>query len=424
MPSIILSFVGQQDPVSDTTHEDGSIVSLTRHLVAGGQPIKQVLLLYTAATWERAELTKGWLMDAPFHLPEATIQLFPAGDQLSEDPVNLLMAVMAARQGLAKAIAHKTDQDILEFNASSGTPVMKSAWNLLQAAGYAPNSRVWQVRNPQEQQPHQARVFQTNVQVLRQELDARVIRQQLQNYDYSGALATLKASGLSTPFLRAFLRYGHCRRSLDFRRAQAAIAPILSATHTRWQSEIEILLRKNQKALLQEAYFNAVVELKTEQYSNFLVRVFQFQEQASKLLVTYFLKQQPSLPRSFEEIQNFWKDLRHLRPDLARFLSAYQYKNYPLRLDGYPNRPVMLAILTYAESPSLEALQALNTYCEQRNQYIHYFEGVSELEGVTDVLRAMRQVLENLGQTDFTNPFNLLNEEIWRSLNSILIPLQ
>ena len=42
---------------------------------------------------------------------------------------------------------------------------MKSAWNILQAAGYARNSRVWQIRNPDKIQAGQDQVFQTNVSV-------------------------------------------------------------------------------------------------------------------------------------------------------------------------------------------------------------------------------------------------------------------
>jgi len=423
MPSLILSFVGQQDPVSDNTQEDGSIVSLIRHLMAEGQSIKQVLLLYTAGTQERAELTKGWLIDEPFHLSGEAIALIPVGNGLSDDPVNLLLAVQAARQGLERAIAQVTPQDILELNASSGTPVMKSSWTVLQAAGYAPKSRVWQVRNPKEQQSHQTRVFQTNVQVLRQEFDTKVIRRQLQDYNYSGALVTLKNSGLATPLLEALLRYGHCRLSLDFRGAQGAIAPVLSLVDSCWQREIGELLNRDAVALLREAYFNGIVELKNQEFSNFLVRVFQFQERALHLLVDRFLEQKPSLPRTFEETNGFWKNLPSDRPELYQFLQGHRFKGYPLRLEGFLNRPGLLAILEYGRSPSLEALQTLNRYCDQRNQYIHQFEGISELEGADAILRAMRQVLSDLGQTNSLNPFTKLNQDIEQLLRTAQQPL-
>jgi hypothetical protein len=69
-------------------------------------------------------------------------------------------------------------------------------------------------------------------------------------------------------------------------------------------------------------------------------------------------------------------------------------------------------ILHYRPSPVLEPLQTLNTYCERRNQYIHQFEGISELKDGPDILKTMRQVLEHWGETEFNNPFNAINSEI------------
>lgn len=159
MSSIVLSFVGQQDPVSDHTREDGSIVTLIRHLLATQTVIEQIILLHTDGTHDRAQLTQGWLEDDPFHFAPERITLLSVGEALSDNPVNLLLAVQAARMGLDMAIAQHTNQEWLEFNASSGTPVMKSTWSILQAAGYVPKSRVWQVRNPKEMQPGQSRVL-------------------------------------------------------------------------------------------------------------------------------------------------------------------------------------------------------------------------------------------------------------------------
>ncbi|MFQ3627397.1 MAG: hypothetical protein SNJ57_15450 [Cyanobacteriota bacterium] len=425
MSSIILSFVGQQDPVSDITREEGSIVSLIHHLMTLKQPIKQVILLYTEGpngTQERAELTQEWLAAEPFSLPKEAIALLPVGEALSQDPVNLLLAVQAARQGLEQAIAQVAPSDTLEFNASSGTPVMKSAWNLLQAAGYAPKSRVWQVRNPKEQQQHQARVFQTNLQVLRQEFDIQVIRQQLKDYNYAGALTTLRAAGLTSPLLEGLLTYGHCRLSLDFRRAQAAIAPLSDPITQHWQTEITALVQHNPVALLREAYFNAIVEIKNQKFSDGLVRVSQFQEKALNYFVTQQLQHRPPLPKTFEDTRGFWSALENQHPTLYAWLQAYRFRDKPLTLDKFPSRPTLIAILEFAPPSALPLLQSLNAYCEQRNSYIHNFEGISELEGVEDILRTMRQVLEHLHETDFTNPFNRLNQEIERSLQLAIAP--
>jgi len=420
MASIVLSFVGQQDPVSDTTQEDGSIVSLMRHLVAIKQPIKQVLLLYTTGTQVQAELTQGWLMDAPFQLPQAAIALFPVDPLLSADPVNLLLAVQAARAGVMAARTIATPQDTLDLNASSGTPVMKSAWGLLQAAGYVPKSRLWQVRNPKEQLPDQDRVFQSNVAIVRQEFDVRVIAQQLRDYNYNGALVTLRNSGLGTPLLEALLEYGHCRLSLDFQRAQGAIAPTKADVGDRWWSEIQALAQRDRIALVQEAYFNAIVELKNRKFSDFLVRVSQFHEQVLHGLAAQYLAGRPALPERFEETHTFWQTLAHTRPDLDHFLQDYRYRGYCLRREGFPSRPVMQAIVEYAQHPTVAALRVMNDLCTQRNRYIHYFEGISELAEAENTLQTMRQVLAGLGLHDLTNPFNVLNQEITQRLEAHL----
>lgn len=416
LSSVVLSFVGNQDPVSDGTREDGSIVSLVRHLLDMQQPIKRVWLLYTVGTQERAQLTQGWLMDAPFRLPPEAIALLPVDPALSEDPVNLWLAVQAARQGLEAAIAHASPTDLLEFNASSGTPVMKSAWSLLQAAGYAPRSRVWQIRNPREQQAGQARVFQTNIQVLRREFDIKVIRQQLEDYNYHGALTSLRAAGLATPEQEALLEYGHCRLSLDFQRAKEAIAPVRQSLDAQWWQDIQALVQRDRLTLIREAYFNAVVELKNRQLSDVLVRVSQFQEQVLQYLARQQLAGRPALPETFEETEAFWQTLAQQRPELWDFLQRYQYRGFGLRLEGFPSRPVLQAIVDNGQHPSIEALQVLNEICRQRNRYIHNFEGISELPEAQTLLKTMRQILTELGQSEFANPFNALNQAVLRGL--------
>ena len=412
MSSILLSFVGQQDPVSDQTREDGSIVSLTRHLIAQSHPINRLVLLYTtgmSGTQDRAELTQAWLADAPFHLNIEQIDLIPVGDALSADPVDLWLAVQAAKAGLEQAIAHCNAPDTLELNGSSGTPVMKSAWSILQAAGYAPKSRLWQVRNPKEQQPGQARVFQTNIQILRQTFDTKIIEQQLKDYNYNGALTTLRASGLATPRLEALLRYGYCRLALDFAQAKAAVVPTMAG---RWRQEMVVLLSDEPVTLLQEAYFNAVVELKNRQLSNFLVRMSQFYEQALQYFVDQQLSGAPALPDSFGQTQLFWEQLAQQQPALFDYLQQYRFRGHPLRLEAFPSRPVFLAILEYGQPPVLLPLQSLSTVYDQRNRYIHQFEGISELDDADQMLRVMRQILSNAGIHDFNNPFNALNQEI------------
>ena len=407
MSSIILSFVGNQDPFGKD-HDEGSIVSLVKHLQHQSQKIKRVVLLYTAATATGAMDTQTWLSET-LDLPAAAIDLMPVEAALSIDPVDLWLAVQAAKTGLEAAIAHRHSNDTLELNASSGTPVMKSAWSILQAAGYAPKSRLWQVRNPKEQQPGQARVFQTNIQVLRQAFDLKVIQQQLQDYNYNGALTTVKAAGLNTPLLEALLKYGYYRLSLNFAEAQKVMVPTMG---DRWQQDIAALCQNDPVMLLQEAYFNAVVELRNQQLANFIVRMAQFLEQALKFLVAQFLAERPPLPRSSEETKSFWTQLSTEHTALWGYLQRYRFRGHALRLEDFPSRPVLLAMLEYANSPVLPDLHVLSRAYDQRNRYIHEFKGISELTEAQDLLNAMRAVLTALRVTEFQNPFNALNQEI------------
>ncbi len=144
MSSIILSFVGQQDPFSGNTNQEGSIVSLIRHLTTENQQIKHVFLLATKGTEQGGKDTQEWLQ-ADIGIADNAIELILVDEALSSDPIDVLLATRAAQKALDRAQQIADREDILEFNASSGTPAMKSTWSILQSAGYAPHSRVWQV---------------------------------------------------------------------------------------------------------------------------------------------------------------------------------------------------------------------------------------------------------------------------------------
>ncbi|WP_434687041.1 hypothetical protein [Pseudanabaena minima] len=208
MASIVLSFVGQQDPFGSKTGE-GSIVTLIRALVSQGTVIKRAILIYTEGTATGAKETKEWLM-SELGIDGGDVELVPASWELSNDPTDLLKAAQEARRGLDLARLSMEKGDRIEFNASSGTPAMKSAFSLLQAAGYAANGQVWQVRNPTEIKENQTRVFQTDVGVLRREFDLKVVKGQIEGFNYGSALANLEESGLAerSPMLVNLLKAG------------------------------------------------------------------------------------------------------------------------------------------------------------------------------------------------------------------------
>ncbi len=419
--SIVLSFVGSQDPYSDNT--EGSIATLIRHLLNQNYNLRRVILLYTQRFVQNANDTK-YLLQSEFNIPEESIELVPVCTELSEDPVSLLFAVQEARKGLEKAKPYLSKQDRLEFNASSGTPVMKTSWSLLQAAGYARHSSVWQVRNPKEMKEGQPHVFLTNVDTLKNEFDFKVVKKQIEDYNYSGALVTLEGSNLSTNLIIALLEYGQYRLAFDFNRAFTAIKPFASLVEPEFISEISSLRQKNRIALFKEVYFKAVIKLKNQQYADFLVDVFRFQEGFLRFLVE--TKLGFNLPEKFTETQQFWHQLKAFDGgNLQHYLNNYKLKNgQALRfLEGFPSRFVLIAILECYEpefDSLLKPLEELNEYCEQRNRCVHSFEGVSELEDGGKILKILRDILRQKTVVPNNNFFNVINSKICNLLTEVL----
>ena len=411
MSSIILSFVGQQDPFAKTNSE-GSIITLINHLIQQHQPIKRVILLYTDTTKLGAIDTQDWLTST-LNLPAEAIQLLPVEETLSRDPVNLLFAVQAARLGIEQAQPYLDPTDTLEFNASSGTPVMKSAWSILQAAGYAPRSHVWQVRNPQEMQSQQDRVFQTDVSTLKDEFDLKVMQQQIQDYNYSGALVTLQQSNLQRPTIAALLDYGYYRLAMDFDQAFSAVNTIPDVD-PQWIQAIAPLRQKDPRSLLQEAYFNALIRLKTRKYADFLVGLFKLQEQ----LLYYLVQGKLGLAISgkpSEQAQS-WATIRQVNDgQLYQFLRNYRLpKGDAIYLDRSISRYVLQAIVEYHPqfATVLPLIQTLNQYCDLRNESVHGFVGVSAIENEAYLTATLNKLMQQTCGIPKLSPFDRLNQTL------------
>ncbi|MEB3231440.1 MAG: hypothetical protein VKJ64_10555 [Leptolyngbyaceae bacterium] len=429
MSSIILSFVGNQDPFSDNTEQEGSIVTLVKHLLAQNFTIKHVFLLHTTDMIDRAELTQGWLGDAPLQLPQEAIALLPVDPALSADPVNVPLATQAAQLGLAEAMACRSEEDWIEFNASSGTPVMKSTWSILQAAGYAPQSRIWQVRNPKEMGPNQARVFQANVDGLRRQFDVAVAKRQINDYNYTGALASLTAAGIvgNGDRLTALLLYGHCRLAFDFNRAHQALSQVMTIALppsedadeaiTTWQQQLGALRQRQDRALVMELYHNARIKLKNQEYADFLVRLSSFQEKLWAILGQQKLGF--PFPAKYADIDGFWLDVCQIDGGkLGKALAQAKFKGTPLKLEGFVNRPKAIAILEYFPDPKeiVPLLKNLSDIYDQRNRNVHGLEGVSSLPDGDRILTTMRTLLKRAIASPPVCPFDSLNQEILERL--------
>ena len=417
MASIVLSFVGNQDPFSDNTRQEGSIVTLVRHLISHHCLLSRVILLHTTATQERAELTKEWLADEA-QLSGELVEIIPVDEKLSDDPVNLLLAAQEARKVLEKTIISLNKGDRLEFNASSGTPVMKSAWSILQAAGYTPHSRVWQVRNPDRINPDQSRVFETNVAVLKNEFDLKVIQRQINDYNYSGALSSLENSLLDNETIKALLAYGNYRMAFDFDRAYNSIFPWKEQLDGQFFQQISALRQKQPEALLKEVYFKALCKLKNHEYSDFLIQVFSFQENVLKFLLKGKFCSRDSQKKPWKEIESdICQEIRVFdKGKLYNFLNNYRSDSKWQKWvnQDWLNRPVMLATIEYFPefNPCVKPLYYLNDFCQQRNDSVHQLEGVSDLPNQGELLVNLRLILKAITSLSDTNPFDFLNHRI------------
>ncbi|MGQ9866930.1 MAG: hypothetical protein ACUVSQ_11730 [Pseudanabaenaceae cyanobacterium] len=416
MASVVLSFVGQQDPVSGNTNEEGPIVTLLRHLLSTGQTLRCVILIYTTGTESKARDTQEWLASEPA-LQNLEVHLMPTSDALSQDPTDLLEATQVARQAIEQSRSMMAEGDRLEFNASSGTPAMKSSFSILQAAGYAPESTVWQVRNPKEMREGQERVFATNVSVLRQEFDRQAIANQLQQCNYSGALDVLQRSSLHNDRAIALLEYGRCRMAFDFDTAYNHLAQVAERPQQLWQ-EIGDLRQRQLEAIARELYFNATVRLQQREYSEFLVLLTQFQECVLAIMLRKELGL--DLPREQKDTQAFWQAAESVddgRP-FASLEEYYAERKWTLERIGFPKRSHAIGLLRSKDNCQelLKLLAEFNDYCEQRNRCVHRFEGVSELADGDKLLNKMRRVVRGILPLPRVFWFQCLHQEVMNTL--------
>lgn len=416
MSSVVLSFVGNQDPFA-ATETEGSIISLLRFLLNQGTTIKKVVLLHTEGTAKNAQDTQEH-MESESQLSGLVVELIPTSWELSKDPTDLWLAAQEAKRGLEWVQSQLEPGDRVDFNASSGTPAMKSAFSLLQAAGYASNSQIWQVRNPKEMKPGQDRVFPTNVLALRQEFDRKRIEQQITDYNYSGAILEVATSGLGNDRLKGLLEYARCRKAFDFNGASDAIQELAGAIDDRWAKDIAKLRSGHKPTVLAEAYFNAVLSLHNRDYFTVFTRVFGIQEN----VLRYAIGQLAEFPKDEADTDRFWQEVKALKSgEVYRALEKAAPKNRAVRTSYFPNRLTMRLILDCDPDSKelLGDLDKIEKLCADRNQMVHEFKGISRMENPEEVLNQLRRILKGIVTVSLTdNPFDRLNAEIRSALTS------
>jgi molybdopterin converting factor small subunit len=145
---VLVSFVGNQDPISENTNEEGSIVTLCRKIKPN-----VVYLLPTAAglnvksnTEENAMLTRDWICEDKQSFPNVKVFIKPIN---LSDPRNYLEILPRTRLVINEIIAELDGIEYeLHLNCSSGTPQLKAAWLMLSNAGFLADSHLWEVADP------------------------------------------------------------------------------------------------------------------------------------------------------------------------------------------------------------------------------------------------------------------------------------
>ncbi|MCY7282915.1 MAG: hypothetical protein LH679_05625, partial [Cyanobacteria bacterium CAN_BIN43] len=125
------------------------------------------------------------------------------------------------------------------------------------------------------------------------------------------------------------------------------------------------------------------------------------------------------------EREQSWATLRQAEQGrLYQHLQRYILpRGGALRLDESISRYVLIAIVDYFPqfSPIAQPFKELNDYCDRRNEYVHEFIGISEIEDEARVLGNLRKIMKQVVGVSEENPFDRLNQEICNLLDRTLM---
>lgn len=167
MMEVLLSFVGNQDPISEKTNEPGAILTLC-------QEIKPdiVYLLPTAegpdvasATEANALMSKDLLKDVS---PHSACYIRPLTLADPTDFQELLPCVKDTVKKIISEIKKSNQKARIHLNCSSGTPQMTACWYVLANSGFIPAAHLWQAQNPRMVAPDK-RVREIRLNFLEEE---------------------------------------------------------------------------------------------------------------------------------------------------------------------------------------------------------------------------------------------------------------
>ncbi|WP_338835353.1 RNA repair transcriptional activator RtcR family protein [Neomoorella thermoacetica] len=164
---VLLSFVGNQDPISEKTNEPGAVLTLCQEI----KP-EIVYLLPTAegpdiasSTEANAWMTKDLMKDIS---PQSACYIRPLSLADPTDFQELLPCVKETVKRILHELQRNSQELKIHLNCSSGTPQMTACWYVLANSGFIPAAHLWQAHNPKMVAPEK-RVREIRLNFLEEE---------------------------------------------------------------------------------------------------------------------------------------------------------------------------------------------------------------------------------------------------------------
>lgn len=301
MKKVLLTFVGEQDPYSNKTDSEGSIVTLAKSIkpdLVFLFPSKRLPGI-KSETESNAILTKEWLIDL-IELDKESIFLCPLS---ITDPRNIPVLLDQGSIEIKRILETLGEVDLeLAINTSSGTPQMQSCWYIWVNSGlFAPYQvTLYQVGNPLYV-PEEKRVETLTVEFMEEGNTVERIRRYLGNMMYlSAAEEAIRLTQIScysnrrakAEIIADISKAYHDWDLLNYRSTLSLLRSILARYDKSidlvnftglLKTQIEILVKLNSAetdeiTVLTDIYYNAQRRFCQNAYADTLARIWRLIE--------------------------------------------------------------------------------------------------------------------------------------------------